>query len=239
MVVILDLDFEIDRAGGSELELKANNPNPHESNGSDWRDCYAPRVRPSEANGFVVYTRNKWLKRRNEGVIGFWDKPQSDSVSITEAVKVESSHGGVVVHGGNAANVGGFEGNFGTPGLRDGVGESDGEMMELEMKEDARAAGVAEINGPSELTRSVLRSKDEDSETENGSSGDLQDSVVLVAGELESEKLAVSGKTRTRTMETEMSKEILIEGRPTTVTELLETGLLEGYSVFYNGGNRV
>ncbi|KZV26186.1 hypothetical protein F511_06353 [Dorcoceras hygrometricum] len=35
-----------------------------------------------------------------------------------------------------------------------------------------------------------------------------------------------------------MSKNILIKGRPTTVRELFETGLLEGYPVFYNGGKK-
>ncbi|PHT37800.1 hypothetical protein CQW23_21373 [Capsicum baccatum] len=38
--------------------------------------------------------------------------------------------------------------------------------------------------------------------------------------------------------EMEISKKISVVGRPTTVRELLETGLLEGYPVFYNGGKR-
>ncbi|KAK4432493.1 hypothetical protein Salat_1011400 [Sesamum alatum] len=49
------------------------------------------------------------------------------------------------------------------------------------------------------------------------------------SGGMERAKLAAWGSRK-------MCKEIWIAGRPTTPGELLLTGLLEGYSVFYNGG---
>ncbi|KAI3472018.1 hypothetical protein Pfo_028706 [Paulownia fortunei] len=102
-------------------------------------------------------------------------------------------------------------------------------MMEIEVKEEPMAR---------RFTRSVLKSKDEDSEMENGNSENLRDTVILEADGLVSEKLTVLGSPKTRKMEMKMSKKILIKGRPTTVRELFETGLLEGYPVFYNGGKR-
>ncbi|KAG8376626.1 hypothetical protein BUALT_Bualt09G0083000 [Buddleja alternifolia] len=46
-------------------DAKSNEPAPLESDDSDRVDrCYVPMIRPSEANDFVVYTRNKRLKSR-------------------------------------------------------------------------------------------------------------------------------------------------------------------------------
>ena len=40
-------------------------------------------------------------------------------------------------------------------------------------------------------------------------------------------------------MELKVLKKIEMKNRPTTVEELLETGLLEGYPVFYKSGKKV
>ncbi|KAL2229365.1 UNVERIFIED_CONTAM: hypothetical protein Sindi_1916200, partial [Sesamum indicum] len=169
--------LEINPAGSAEPELRANEAGPCELNSADRVHDNLHRVRASEANGFVVYTRNKRFKRR-----------RSEGVSITEPPEAVRSNDEVAVHGDN-------------------VGGGEGEMMELEMKED----GMAKIDGPPEFTRS---------------------------GGLKSEKLEASNGGTKGKMEMEMSKEILVPGRPTTADELLQTGLLEGYSVFYDGGDR-
>ncbi|KAL0283149.1 UNVERIFIED_CONTAM: hypothetical protein Sangu_2908400 [Sesamum angustifolium] len=57
-------NFEINPAGGAKFELRANEAGPCELNCADKVDHNLHRVRVSEANGFVVYTRNKRLKRR-------------------------------------------------------------------------------------------------------------------------------------------------------------------------------
>ncbi|XP_059646794.1 uncharacterized protein LOC132293362 isoform X2 [Cornus florida] len=44
--------------------------------------------------------------------------------------------------------------------------------------------------------------------------------------------------TPTKKLELKMSKKITLTKQPTTVRELFETGLLEGYSVYYNGGKK-
>ncbi|KAK4396424.1 Increased DNA methylation 1 [Sesamum angolense] len=222
---------------GSEPESGSSDPARPDSTGSDWMDrCYVPRIRPSEANGFAVYTRNKRLKSRGVDRIGHLDKLQGDAGVLVKAADAVSSNVEVVVSGSGAVNVGADEGSLGNSGFRGG--ESEGEMMEVEVKEDPMALVAVRSDGLRRFTRSVLKSKDEDSEMETEDSGDLTETVILEADGIGNEKLTVLGNPKTRKMEMKMSKKILIKGRPTTVRELFETGLLEGYPVFYNGGKR-
>ncbi|XP_011094567.1 uncharacterized protein LOC105174236 [Sesamum indicum] len=235
-----ELGVEIECSGqlkGPEPESGSSDPVRPDSTGSDWMDnCYVPRIRPSEANGFAVYTRNKRLKSRGVGRIGHLDKLQGDAGVLVKAADAVSSNVEVVVTGSDAVNVRGDEGSLENSGFR--VEESEGEMMEVEVKEDPMALVAVRSDGLRRFTRSVLKSKDEDSEMENEESGDLTETVILEADGIGNEKLTVLGNPKTRKMEMKMSKKILIKGRPTTVRELFETGLLEGYPVFYNGGKR-
>lgn len=209
---------------GAEAEPGSVSSIRPDSNGPSWMDdCYVPRVRPSEANGFAVYTRNKnkKLKSRSLSKIGYAEKNQGDSgasVKSEEAVSVKIE-----------VNVG----NLGASGTT--VGDCDGEMMEIEVKEETMALAAVRTVGPRRITRSVLV----DFEMENGNSENLMDTEILEADGLVIENLTPLGSPTTRKMEMKMSKKILIKGRPTTVKELFETGLLEGYPVFYNGGKRV
>ncbi|XP_047961195.1 uncharacterized protein LOC125205993 isoform X1 [Salvia hispanica] len=197
----------------------SGDPNRPESNSSGWMDhCYVPRVRPSEANGFAVYTRNKRFKSRSMDRAAKIEGDPVVSVKIEDVVRLKDEF---AVNGGDGLNVVEFGGNLG--------GDSEGEMMEIEVKEES-----IPLAGRRRFTRSILA----DSEMENGDLGDLRDAVILEADGLVSEELALLGSTKTRKMEMKMSKKILIKGRPTTVRELFETGLLEGYPVFYNGGKR-
>ncbi|XP_042054283.1 increased DNA methylation 1-like [Salvia splendens] len=180
--------------------------------------CYVPRVRPSEANGFAVYTRNKRLKSRSMDRAAKIEGDPAVSVKIEDGARLKDEF---AVNGGDGLNVVEIGGNLG--------GYSEGEMMEIEVKEES-----IPLAGRRRFTRSLLA----DSEMENGDLGNLRDAVILEADGLVSEELALLGNTKTRKMEMKMSKKILIKGRPTTVRELFETGLLEGYPVFYNGGKR-
>ncbi|EYU41581.1 hypothetical protein MIMGU_mgv1a001359mg [Erythranthe guttata] len=228
-----ELELEIDSSGQlkeSGPESGSGDPARRDSSISESTDhCYVPRVRPSEANGFAVYTRSKRLKSRSLSAIEYFAKLQGDAGVSVKAGEAESSNGGVVVSGGGGSkvNMSGGGGQLGTLGVSGG--ESEGEMMEIEVKEEPTAR---------RFTRSVLKSKDEDFGLENGNLGNLRETVVLEADALSSEELTVLGSPDTRKMEMKMSKKILIKGRPTTVRELFETGLLEGYPVFYNGGKR-
>ncbi|XP_041998297.1 uncharacterized protein LOC121748123 isoform X3 [Salvia splendens] len=210
-----------------EPRTESGDPNSPKSNGSSWMDhCYVPRVRPSEANGFAVYTRNKRLKSRSVDRTSCAAKIGGDSaksVKVEDAVSLKNE---VVVNGGHASNVVEVGGNLGFLG-----GESDGEMMEIEVKE-------APIHLVAPRRRRFMRSELVDSEMENGNLGNLTDTVILEADGSMSEELGLLGSTKTKKMEMKMSKKVLIKGRPTTVRELFETGLLEGYPVFYNGGKR-
>lgn len=217
-----------------KLETESGDLNWPESNGSGWMDhCYVPRVRPSEANGFAVYTRNRRFKSRSVDRAGRGDKTEGESAVSVKVEEAVSLKGEFVVNGGDAVNVGEAEGNLETYGF--GGGESEGEMMEIEVKQEPIPLAIARTDGRRRFTRSVLV----DSEMENGISGNLRDTVILEADGLVSEELALLGSAKTRKLEMKMSKKILIKGRPQTVRELFETGLLEGYPVFYNGGKRV
>lgn len=233
----LELALDVESPSGlskPKQEIESGDLNRPESNGSVWMDhCYVPRVRPSEVNGFAVYTRNRRFKSTSVDRVSCVDKVERDSavsVKVEEAVSVK---GEFVANGGDSVNAGEAEGNLPTYGL--GGGESEGEMMEIEVKEEPIPLTVSRTYGRRKFSRPVFV----DSEMENGILGDLRDTVILEADGLLSEELALLGSTKTRKMEMKMSKKILIKGRPQTVRELFETGLLEGYPVFYNGGKRV
>ncbi|KAL1545786.1 hypothetical protein AAHA92_22470 [Salvia divinorum] len=205
----------------------SGDPTRPKSNGSN--HCYVPRVRPSEANGFAVYTRNKRLKSRSVDRTSCAAEIEGDSALSVKAEDAANLINEVVVNGGHASNVVEAGGSLGFLG-----GESDGEMMEIEVKEEPIYLAALRADRRRRFTRSVLV----DSEMENGDLGNLRDTVILEADGSMSEELGLLGSTKTKKMEMKMSKKVLIKGRPTTVRELFETGLLEGYPVFYNGGKR-
>lgn len=229
----IELGMESERPAqmnGHAAESGSVNPTRPDSNGSGWSEnCYVPRVRPSEANGFAVYTRNKKLKSRSVSKIGYADKNQGDSGASVKSEVGVSVKNEVVVHFSDAVTVG----NLGASGATGG--ECEGEMMEIEVKDETMALAALRTVGPRRITRSVPV----EFETENGNSDNLMETEILEVDGLVSENLTSLGSPTTRKMEMKMSKKILIKGRPTTVKELFETGLLEGYPVFYNGGKRV
>ncbi|XP_051131514.1 uncharacterized protein LOC127251720 isoform X2 [Andrographis paniculata] len=176
--------------------------------------CYLPRSRTSEMNGYCVYTRNKRLKTKAAGRIGCSDKLQGDLRSTVKTADAACS------------NVGGIDSGLGDVGFSGAEGE--GVMMDIEIKEEPFVATRSAV--PRRFTRAMLKSRGDDLEN-------LRDTVILEADAFTNENLAL-GNPETRKMEMKMSKKILIKGRPTTVRELFETGLLEGYPVFYNGGKK-
>ncbi|XP_073309927.1 uncharacterized protein [Primulina huaijiensis] len=210
-------------------EFGSDYPSRSESAGLDCVDKgYVTRVRPSEANGFAVYTRSKRLKRVSRGGIRCFGEVRGNSGICSKGDEAVVSNGEVGDHGGDTVCAGGNAGNLGDSGY------VDGEMVEVEVKEEpmVEAASVARSNGTRRFT--IIKSKDEKLESEFP--GGLQDAISLEVEELESEELNVMASPNAR--KTEISKKIAIKGRPTTVKELFETGLLEGYPVFYNGGKR-
>ncbi|XP_016453770.1 uncharacterized protein LOC107778093 isoform X2 [Nicotiana tabacum] len=103
------------------------------------------------------------------------------------------------------------------------------EMVEIEVKEEStltaanRDVSVTGSSGSRRFTRSALKLNveplDENLEV-------LEEEELITCGEVHDSNNGGS------------KKRISIIGRPTTVKELFETGLLEGYPVFYNGGKR-
>lgn len=100
-----------------------------------------------------------------------------------------------------------------------GISANNGDVVEVEVKEETRSK---------RLTRSALGRKRELLEITNGNSG----------GEVDEGSGVVISGTPTKKLEMKMSKKISITVIPETVKELFETGLLEGYPVFYNGGKK-
>lgn len=94
---------------------------------------------------------------------------------------------------------------------------NSGDVMEVEVEEESRSR---------RFTRSALGRKKRE---------------LLEIGEVDERSGAtetMSGSP-TKKLEMKMSKKISITVIPETVKELFETGLLEGYPVFYNGGKKV
>ncbi|XP_015056110.1 uncharacterized protein LOC107002562 [Solanum pennellii] len=100
-----------------------------------------------------------------------------------------------------------------------GISANNGDVVEVEVKEETRSK---------RFTRSALGRKRELLEITNGNSG----------GEVDEGSGVVISGTPTKKLEMKMSKKISITVIPETVKELFETGLLEGYPVFYNGGKK-
>ncbi|CAA0830346.1 Acyl-CoA N-acyltransferase with RING/FYVE/PHD-type zinc finger domain [Striga hermonthica] len=216
---------------GSEIELQG--PGPEFSHSDPARPdpdaldcvdhCNVLRVRPNEAKGFAVYSRSKRLNDRCISGVGYLSKLQKDSDILVKAEDGVNSDSDDVLVGGQVLKNGGAEGSIETSGVKGW--DAEDEMMEIEVKEETFVR---------RFTHSVFKMKD-DSETENGN---LRDAVILEADGFASESLAVSGSLETKKVEMKMPKQILLKGLPTTVRELFETGLLEGYPVVYNGGKR-
>ncbi|XP_019234167.1 PREDICTED: uncharacterized protein LOC109214681 isoform X2 [Nicotiana attenuata] len=110
---------------------------------------------------------------------------------------------------GKVVNIDETEGNSGIQAL-------GSDVMEVEVKEESRSR---------RFTRSALEQKKMEQIPNGKSEGEIEERSCGVN---------MSGKK----LEMKMSKKISITGRPTTVKELFETGLLEGYPVFYNGGKK-
>ncbi|XP_027069092.2 uncharacterized protein [Coffea arabica] len=110
------------------------------------------------------------------------------------------------------------------------------EMVEVEVRQGPIASFDLSSNGNARrFTRSALKAtvvevEMEDKGMANGDSQGFKDALVLESESDENGTVDVVGKLT--------SKKIEIKGRPTTVRELFETGLLEGYPVFYNGGKK-
>ncbi|XP_073144410.1 uncharacterized protein [Henckelia pumila] len=168
-------------------------------------------VRASEANGYAVYSRSGRLKSGNGRRIGYFDNVVECSGISTKAAEVVSSDCDVAARRGDFVSIGGSVDKLGA-------------ISGTEGKQKPMAVGMRD--GHRRFTRSVLNLKVEDSKAENGEGFEVDGSKGAT--------VAASGSPMT----SKMSENILIKGCPTTVRELLETGLLEGYPVFYNGGKK-
>ncbi|KAL3327696.1 hypothetical protein AABB24_035392 [Solanum stoloniferum] len=114
----------------------------------------------------------------------------------------------------------------GTEGISGNV-ESVKDMVEVEVKEESTLTVNCATVAGRRLTRSVLKLNVEPLDMSNENLEVLDEKLITCNGASPAEE-----------SEMEISKKISIIGRPTTVRELFETGLLEGYPVFYNGGKR-
>ncbi|XP_059296289.1 uncharacterized protein LOC132049482 isoform X1 [Lycium ferocissimum] len=131
--------------------------------------------------------------------------------SVSAEVKVTDSGNGVVVYRRNKR-------------LKTN-GNSSGRMVNMDVTKGNSVipAEVDEVKQEESRIRRFTRSAlGKELEIPNGNSQDERSGVTM------------SG-TPKKKLEMKMSKKISITGIPTTVKELFETGLLEGYPVFYSG----
>ncbi|KAA8518665.1 hypothetical protein F0562_016139 [Nyssa sinensis] len=125
------------------------------------------------------------------------------------------------------------------------IDQSQGKMEDLNgmlivVDESNEVNDDVPVEAPRRFTRSALKPKVQTVE------GLVSVNGVLDAGENEA-VLKVEGNetggvsalwTPTKKLELKMTNKIALTKNPTTVKELFETGMLEGYSVIYNGGNK-
>ncbi|XP_057478440.1 uncharacterized protein LOC130765875 isoform X1 [Actinidia eriantha] len=103
------------------------------------------------------------------------------------------------------------------------------------MKHDGKSDGFVEA--PRRFTRSVLNSKTEVGLIECTVSVATGNETVL-NGEVNVSTAVSALGTQTKKLELKMSKKIPLNKKPRTIKELFSTGLLEGYSVFYNSRDK-
>uniref|UniRef100_A0A5B7AX25 PHD-type domain-containing protein n=2 Tax=Davidia involucrata TaxID=16924 RepID=A0A5B7AX25_DAVIN len=195
------------------------------------------KVRVRQCNGIAVYKRNKRFNSANleveqkdsvvETVIE--DEPKcnlatpvsqdENKCELAEASVKEESNDGIEKR---MVNEGGSEG---VPIV---VDESN------EVKNDVPVEALRRF------TRSALKPKVEPVEglvSVNGVLDAGENESVLKGEEDETGGVSALG-TPTKKLELKMSNKSALTKIPTTVKELFETGMLEGYSVIYNGGNK-
>ncbi|MCD7468888.1 hypothetical protein HAX54_007435 [Datura stramonium] len=183
-------------------------------------------VRDRDRNGVVVYRRNKRLKRAAN--VDGGEPSDSKCNSGGKVVIKDETEGisGVPVCNGNAEDVNEVELN------------SRRGMVEVEVKEESTLTVNCTTVAGRRLTRSVLKLNVEPLDMSNENLELLDGKLITCPKVHDGSNGASILSTPTKQPEMEISKKISIIGRPTTVKELFETGLLEGYPVFYNGGKR-
>ncbi|CAN4117156.1 unnamed protein product [Withania somnifera] len=163
-----------------------------------------------DSNGVIVYRRNKRLKR---------------------AANVDGNSSGKVVINDDTEGISVIPASTGNAVV---------EPMEIEVKEESKltancsdttvataaaaAAAAASGGGRRRFTRSKVKLNMEPLEMSNENWEALDEKLITSSNGEQQMDVA--------------KKKVTIVGRPTTVKELFETGLLEGYPVFYNGGKR-
>ncbi|KAL3532007.1 hypothetical protein ACH5RR_005528 [Cinchona calisaya] len=128
----------------------------------------------------------------------------------------------------------GFEGGDQSEGGKVVVIEAEEETrksetveVEVEVRQESVALELESDDQPRRLTRSALKAIAVDEDEDEGMTNGESEAAVLMDDD---ETVSAVAKK-----ETNMSKKIECTARPTTVEELLATGLLEGYPVFCNG----
>ncbi|KAJ8532792.1 hypothetical protein K7X08_015681 [Anisodus acutangulus] len=179
-------------------------------------------VRNRDTNGVIVYRRNKRLKSA-ANVIG------SNCNSGGKVVINDVTEGKIIEPSDSKCNSGG------EVVIND---VTEGKMVEIEVKEESTlTVNCATTVSGRRFTRSVLKLNVEPLDMSNENL-EVLDGKLITCGNVHDSNGVSILSSPIKEPEMEMSKKISIIGRPTTVKELFETGLLEGYPLFYNGGKR-
>ncbi|KAK4343079.1 hypothetical protein RND71_038895 [Anisodus tanguticus] len=179
-------------------------------------------VRNRDTNGVIVYRRNKRLKSAANVI-------DSNCNSGGKVVINDVTEGKIIEPSDSKCNSGG------KVVIND---VTEGKMVEIEVKEESTlTVNCATTVSGRRFTRSVLKLNVEPLDMSNENL-EVLDGKLITCGNVHDSNGVSILSSPIKEPEMEMSKKISIIGRPTTVKELFETGLLEGYPVFYNGGKR-
>ncbi|XP_058738080.1 uncharacterized protein LOC131610206 isoform X2 [Vicia villosa] len=171
-------------------------------------------------DGHVVPVRN--LKRFTRSAM------KEKAESCEETLNVVEQQGAAVVSGKDNGTVGMFKRFTRSAGK---VTAESGEetVTELEQQGAAVASGEGSVRMFKRITRSASMKANPESGEETVTK--LEKKRAAVVGNINGVLAAPRNK-----MELKMSKKIVVNKKPTTVKELLHTGLLDGISVVYVGG---
>ncbi|KAJ0793917.1 putative Jas TPL-binding domain-containing protein [Helianthus annuus] len=202
--------------------------------------CFTGRTRSSETSPVAqLFTRSPvkvidevHVNRRNKRVKT--DIPDGDLVNIEKSEGKEESEPVAVEEAVNGEEKSTAEDvvTAVTGGEESVVEVGEGLVEKVNVK---RKKGKKEVRGdtPRRFTRSALKEKDENVEELATSS---QKKLELKKKD-ENENVVELGTSSRKKLELKMSKKIGLDRMPTNMRELLETGLLEGFRVYYKLGN--
>lgn len=197
-------------------------------------------------DGVIQYSRSKRLKRleesKNDERRTIAEEPKDDESTTDEEQKTDENDPVVVEKPTGGYLVGPIceeepKSQSQKASIKDESNDGSLKLQTAELIDESKEIDIAmEEKLPKRFTRSALKSK-EDTVESLESDYNFCNSVAI--GVDEKTNGAVRSLTSPKKLGLKMSKKIALNKVPLTIRDLLETGMLEGYPVTYDGRKKV